>query len=78
LKDGSWRKLFDDNAEGPTKGKGAPGAMLFDSRITGVDVDGAENTDGTEENQDQEEHIPPAPKRKGQGTLDGIVKRSKR
>jgi cryptochrome len=76
---GSWRELFDDDSKGPTKGQGVPGAMLFGSHITDIDVDAAENADGTEESQEPEqEQIQPVPKRKVQGTLDGIVKRSKK
>ena len=34
--DGTWRKKFDDKAEGPTEGtKGPPGAMLEDDDATG-------------------------------------------
>ncbi|KAJ4304818.1 hypothetical protein N0V90_000346 [Kalmusia sp. IMI 367209] len=80
--DGSWRKLFDDNAEGPTEGvDGLPGAMVEH-----------EDADGTEEI--HAEHVaPPSPKHvkkesekgKGghkreasQGTLDGMVTRKKK
>lgn len=39
VKDGSWRKLFSDSAEGPTKGDGKPGAMLQGAREGDVDAD---------------------------------------
>jgi cryptochrome len=42
VKDGSWRKLFSDHAEGPTKGKGGLGAMLDEMDKSNVDAD----TDG--------------------------------
>ncbi|KAF2729186.1 Cryptochrome/photolyase FAD-binding domain-containing protein [Polyplosphaeria fusca] len=77
--DGSWRKLFDDNAEGPTEGNdGLPGAMVDHEDAT-----------GEEENHE----VPPSPKaqkkggkegsKKGhkrdatQGTLDGMVTRKR-
>jgi cryptochrome len=80
--DGSWRELFDDDAEGPTEGKqGPPGAM--------VEHEGAD--------EEEEQHVPrpPSPKvaRKlaaksekktghkreaSQGTLDGMVMRKKK
>ena len=77
--DGSWRKLFGDDAEGPTEGKqGPPGAM-----VEHEDADG------------EEEHHAPSPKaarkiaaksekKTGhkreaiQGTLDGMVTRKKK
>ncbi|PSK42480.1 Glutamate--cysteine ligase [Elsinoe australis] len=88
VKDGSWRKLFDDQGEGPTEGdKGQMGGMV-----------GAEEEDGN-----AEEGTPATPKRKkevktevktespkstrttrgqkreaGQGTLDGSVKRTRK
>jgi deoxyribodipyrimidine photolyase len=80
--DGTWRKLFDDDAEGPTEGKkGPPGAMVEH-----------EDADGTEEHRAPE---PPSPKtakkvaaksekkaghkrEASQGTLDGVVTRKKK
>lgn len=78
--DGTWRMLFDDAAEGPTEGKtGAVGAMLDEGAETShVDAEG----DG--------DAVPPSPKfskgspshkrkaSKGQSTLDGLVKRTKK
>jgi hypothetical protein len=82
--DGSWRKLFEDDAEGPTTGKkGPPGAMVEH-----------EDADGTEEHDHPTE--PPSPKKAkkvakkseekaaghkreaSQGTLDGMVTRNKK
>ncbi|KAF2845894.1 hypothetical protein T440DRAFT_255997 [Plenodomus tracheiphilus IPT5] len=88
--DGSWRKLFEDGAEGPTEGsKGPPGAMVE-----------REDTDGHEEDQPVDEppspkaaeqiavksekkivgrEKPPTHKRKAsQGTLDSMVSRKKK
>jgi cryptochrome len=79
--DGTWRKLFDDNAEGPTEGStGPPGAMVEQ-----------EDADVTEEPRE-----PPSPQKArkmaaknekkagtlhkreaSQGTLDGMVTRKK-
>nr|POE88275.1 cryptochrome-2 [Quercus suber] len=75
--DGSWKQVFEDNAEGPTKGeKGGPGGL-----------DSWEDADGTEEVRhggDDGNSAPPTPKkhsaasgagqkreRSAQGTLDG-------
>lgn len=80
--DGSWRKLFDDAAEGPTEGKkGLPGAQ------TGDDVN-HEDAHGDEEIHAPEPESPKSSrkgaaqhKRKasaGQATLDGHVKRGKK
>jgi cryptochrome len=55
--DGSWRKLFDDKAEGPTEGtKGPPGAQVK-----------LEDADGHEEKDVRE---PPSPKTSGKGKAD--------
>ncbi|KAG9201693.1 hypothetical protein G6514_005502 [Epicoccum nigrum] len=55
--DGSWRKLFDDKAEGPTEGnKGLPGAQVKH-----------EDADGHEENGACE---PPSPKTSAKGEAD--------
>lgn len=90
--DGSWRKLFSDDHEGPTDGKkGVMGAALDDGEVevTHVDADGHEN----------ENHVgspPQSPAQKkghkraassgdgGKGAkgkqakLDGVVKRTKK
>jgi deoxyribodipyrimidine photolyase len=82
--DGSWRKLFEDNAEGPTAGKkGPPGAMVEH-----------EDADGTEEHEHPTEAPSPKKAKKmsmkseekaaghkreaSQGTLDGMVTRKKK
>lgn len=55
--DGTWRKLFDNKAEGPTEGtKGPPGAMVEH-----------EDADGHEENHAPE---PPSPKTSRRGKAD--------
>lgn len=84
--DGSWRGLFDDEAEGPTEGKeGPPGAMMRDGD--------AEHEDGAGDEEALHEHaksqtLPESPKSTrsrarqkrsaNQTTLDGMVKRLKR
>ncbi|KAI4629507.1 uncharacterized protein J4E87_003771 [Alternaria ethzedia] len=84
--DGTWRKLFEDSAEGPTEGsKGPPGAM--------VKEEDHEDANGHEEDTHVDE--PPSPKQAkkmavrsdkkvghkreaSQGTLDGMVTRKKK
>ncbi|CAN9222345.1 unnamed protein product [Alternaria alternata] len=84
--DGTWRKLFDNEAEGPTEGsKGPPGAMIKE--------EDHEDADGHEENMHVDE--PPSPKQAkkmamrsdqkaghkreaSQGTLDGMFTRKKK
>ncbi|KAJ4361001.1 uncharacterized protein N0V89_001570 [Didymosphaeria variabile] len=86
--DGTWRKLFDDSAEGPTEGtEGPPGAMV-EHEADNADADGAD---------DGEHAAPPSPKsekktpkkttEKGKGghkreasqcTLDGMITRKKK
>tara|TARA_R110002003_G_scaffold103_8_gene8169 strand:- start:2932 stop:3654 length:723 start_codon:yes stop_codon:yes gene_type:complete len=83
--DGTWRKLFKDNVEGPTEGiKGPPGAMVEQ-----------EDVDETEEHHAQAPLSPAKAKKEAvksekkaagrshkrnasQGTLDGMVKRTKK
>jgi deoxyribodipyrimidine photolyase len=80
--DGTWRKLFEDSAEGPTEGtNGPPGAMVEH-----------EDADGTEEHHIPEPMSPTKAKKvsvksekkvvghkreASQGTLDGMVTRKK-
>ncbi|KAL9011763.1 MAG: hypothetical protein Q9173_003427 [Seirophora scorigena] len=84
VKDGTWRELFDDNAEGPTEGKKGPtmegqtGAedgegLDADDMDLGVAQDEREAAHGGGENRGGEkEQAPRGGKRKrGQGTLDG-------
>ncbi|KAF2824870.1 Cryptochrome/photolyase FAD-binding domain-containing protein, partial [Ophiobolus disseminans] len=81
--DGTWRKLFEDGAEGPTKGKkGPPGAMVEH-----------EDADGEEEHDVPEPLTPKCAKKvaassekksknhkreASQSTLDGMVTRGKK
>jgi deoxyribodipyrimidine photolyase len=78
--DGTWRKLFGDDAEGPTEGtKGPPGAMVEH-----------EEADGEEHHEEplslkkakkvaKESEKKPAHKREAsQSTLDGMVTRKKK
>lgn len=81
VKDGSWKKLFDDAAEGPTKGKqGGPGGL-----DTWEDADGADEGHATPARLLKKESTtmksPQSPKshkrERSQGTLDSAVKRTK-
>ncbi|KAK4986257.1 hypothetical protein LTR50_005436 [Elasticomyces elasticus] len=81
--DGTWREMFDDDAEGPTKGrKGGPGGTTAEQQA-----------DGLEEAKDDApvtpkrgvKRGPPSPKAtvsskraKGQETIDGAFKKMKR
>lgn len=86
--DGTWRKLFDDHAEGPTEGTNGPPGAMVKHEDENAEADGAES-----DNQD----IPTAPKdskkRNGktgtkeknehkrqasQSTLDSMVTRKKK
>ncbi|KAF2125898.1 cryptochrome-2 [Dothidotthia symphoricarpi CBS 119687] len=84
--DGTWRKLFDDHAEGPTEGKeGPPGAM-----VKHEDADGAESHDEQPPSpktakkmavKSEKKVAPkkPAHKREAsQSTLDSMVTRKKK
>jgi hypothetical protein len=86
--DGTWRKLFDDKAEGPTEGsKGPPGAM-----VEHEDADGGEEVDAPEpmspkkakresEKSEKKAGMDGKAKHKreaSQGTLDGMVTRKKK
>jgi cryptochrome len=88
--DGTWRKLFDDDAEGPTEGTKFENAMedsenkVRDSKIGGDKNDGyVEEMAGGEamekggENREGDAK-PKGAKRKAQGTLDAHLKRTKR
>ena len=86
--DGSWRKEFDDAAEGPTEGKsGLPGAMLDEEDDGWGEVNGA--ADGNEADQDSGDDKAAGKKHKRQesgtkengskqGTMDGHVRKSAR
>lgn len=63
--DGTWRKLFEDGAEGPTKGKaGPPGAM----------VQHEEDVGGEEHEDDVPEPLSPKRAREVAGKSEGMVK----
>lgn len=84
VKDGTWRELFDDGAEGPTEGKGEGDAVRGGKKVRGgeeasgdlgVDQDEGEAAEvgGESKGGDQwgDEKVRGKGKRKGQGTLDG-------
>ncbi|KAF9261148.1 Cryptochrome/photolyase FAD-binding domain-containing protein [Marasmius fiardii PR-910] len=74
--DGSWRKLFDDAAEGPTKGEdGPPGAMTEDADEEEEEHHTAPPLPKTARKRTRNEQ---GPKGSGQGTLDGLMTRKKR
>ncbi|KAL8889451.1 MAG: hypothetical protein Q9215_003286 [Flavoplaca cf. flavocitrina] len=81
VKDGTWRQLFDDKAEGPTEGTKGP-TVEGQTNSDGQDVDADEMDMGVDEDEAEAEHqggenrggdsTPRGGKRKrGQGTLDG-------
>jgi cryptochrome len=91
--DGTWRALFDDDASGPTEGKRGPiGATLVgnvetsDVDAEGFEGEGAHGDDiGPKKEKADTElkkvKVDTGHKRKaskGQGTLDGLVKRTKK
>ena len=76
--DGSWRKLFSDNAEGPTEGSGGRGKRKRGAKDEDADdEDQDEADDDGEEEEDEDEKPKSSPAKggrgrgKGQGTLDG-------
>lgn len=88
--DGSWRQLFNESDEGvdtrdvdPKGGKEADGAVEEDA--SGAAEEGGENKGGDGEELNGNDvsgkgagtKRKTAPKAKGQGTLDGLVKRTK-
>lgn len=61
--DGTWKKAFDDAAEGPTEGqKGGPGGL-----------DTFDDADGMDEEEDE---APKTPKGKGKGQASSSSKQS--
>ena len=88
--DGTWRKLFDDDAEGPTEGNtfdDAMGTEAGDNEKVQIDDENGEDHNGAveedecgarEEGGENKGGDKGKTKRKGQGTLDGHVKRSKK
>jgi cryptochrome len=86
--DGTWRKLFDDNAEGPTEGtKGPPGAQV-EHEDENLDADGVEDGHlAASPDTKSEKKIPKKAVEKGksghkreagQSTLDSMVMRKKK
>lgn len=84
--DGTWRKMFDDDAEGPTEGHTFEDATKSDGKKVrkakkgGDSDDGAVEEDGNgaaEKGGESKGGDKKVGKRKGQGTLDGHVKRTK-
>lgn len=72
VKDGSWRNLFDDDVGDP-KEKGAKTIWKNGSKTNHVASNGHAGT-----HHDHPAETKHAPKRKQQGTLDGLVKRTKK
>jgi deoxyribodipyrimidine photolyase len=80
--DGTWRKLFEDNAEGPTEGiKGPPGAMVEHEDADGTDdhhIEPMSPAKAKKVSAKSEKKAAPGHKREAsQGTLDGMVTRKK-
>ncbi|KAK5018682.1 FAD binding domain of DNA photolyase-domain-containing protein [Cryomyces antarcticus] len=78
--DGSWRKLFDDAAEGPTEGEGGlPGATIEGDRTEDVRQRGdGEGDDAKSPEVGTRDTGKRGLKReRGQATLDGLVKRKR-
>ncbi|CAI6333695.1 unnamed protein product [Periconia digitata] len=84
--DGTWRTLFDDDAEGPTTGNdGIPGAQVDGAKEKdvdeGEDAGDFESDSKTAQKAKKPEHQKPKSARKreaGQSTLDGMVTRKKK
>jgi cryptochrome len=89
--DGTWRKLFDDAAEGPTEGNTFGDAMEEEvgeeKKVQADDKNGEENNGALEEDESggKEEGSENkggdrkgAKRKRGQRTLDSHVKRSKK
>ena len=86
VKDGTWRELFSDSAEGPTEGKTAKDASYGAKKIKsgeeasgdmGVDQDEGEAAEMGGETKGGDQSPEKGRKRKGQGTLDGHLKGKK-
>jgi deoxyribodipyrimidine photolyase len=88
--DGSWRKLFEDDAEGPTQGtKGPPGAMVEHEDADGEeehhhDVEPMSPEKAMKVAMESEKKVAPKGEKAGhkraasQSTLDGMVTRKKK
>ncbi|KAL8627416.1 hypothetical protein Q9189_006880 [Teloschistes chrysophthalmus] len=78
VKDGSWRKLFDDRAEGPTEGTKGPTVEGQSGTVDGDEVD-VENMDmGVDQDEREAEHGggenkggDETPRKRGEGTPRG-------
>lgn len=71
--DGTWRKEFPDNAEGPTKGsKGPPGGVSTE------DDDGMGEFEEQADESPKKKHDRSESGQRGQGKLDAHVKRTKK
>jgi cryptochrome len=73
--DGSWRALFPDDAEGPTEGSSFADAMEGGK---GADEKGKHPMSGSSATKPKKDQSVGAKRKKGQATLDGLVKRSKK
>jgi cryptochrome len=84
VKEGTWKQLFDDEAVGTTEGDKAGKFGMVDGEERDLDIE--EDFDGDDVGIDGEHTKPPpqqhtkagSKRSKGQGTLDGHVKRSKK
>ncbi|KAF2798731.1 hypothetical protein K505DRAFT_94258 [Melanomma pulvis-pyrius CBS 109.77] len=79
--DGTWRALFDDDAEGPTEGKqGPPGAMVVDEQKEADEEEAVQSSEQKARTQKKKEVITNAGQKReaGQGTLDAMVVRKKK
>jgi cryptochrome len=78
--DGTWRKLFHDDEVGATDGKsGGIGAMvdeIVETSHVDVELEIAEQAAGSKRKKEDAGHKRKASK--GQGTLDGLVKRTRK
>jgi cryptochrome len=78
---GSWRKLFEDNAEGPTDGvEGPPGAMMEHKDISWNEENHGKGlaipTTSTSKARPDEKAKKPFKRQASQGTLDGMFTRT--
>jgi cryptochrome len=80
--DGTWRKLFDDSAEGPTEGSnGPPGAMVEHEDTDGQEehhADEALSTNRAKKMAEKSEKKAGHKREASQGTLDGMFTRKKK
>lgn len=77
--DGTWRKLFDDDAEGPTKGtKGPPGAMVEYEDEDRMMADHGDEMEDLKEDKKKATTKAGHKRAASQPTLDGMVTRKKK